>query len=166
MGDTVDLLFNVDINEYRGTVSAQMLIRDSRLSEEYTKKLACQKERYAQIRGGDAFSVSENVIPDRDDCARVYNFLRKEYRGGNSLGDTKSILKEINTAGLPEINYIKLKYVFEIFNELKICEISELDRDIYSFQVVFQANKTSIDKSAILKKLKSQCTDRNQQDAK
>ena len=71
------------------------------------------------------------------------------------------------TSILPqEINYIKLKYIFEIFNELRICEISELDRDIYSFQVVFQANKTSIDKSAILKKLKSQCIDRNQQEAR
>ena len=162
VGDTVDLLFNVDINEYRGSVSAQMLIRDSRLAEEYTKRLNFQKKRYAEVRGGELFSVSENIIPDRNDCARVYNFLRKEYRSGSSLSDTKSVLKEINAGGLPEINYIKLKYIFEIFNELRICEISELDRDIYSFKVVFQASKTSIDKSAILKKLKSQCTDRNQ----
>jgi single-stranded-DNA-specific exonuclease len=160
VGDAVDLLFNIDINDYRNVLSAQMLIRDSRLAEEYTKKLCAQKERYSEIRGGDTFSTSENVIPDREDCARVYNLLRKEYRNGNSLTDTKSVLKELEQTGASEINYIKLKYIFEIFNELRICEISELDRDIYSFQVVFQASKTSIDKSAILKRLRSQCIDR------
>ncbi len=166
VGDTVDLLFNIDLNDYKNVVSAQMLIRDSRLSEEYTKRLAQHKKRYAEIRGGDSFDVSEDVIPDRDDCARVYNLLRKEYRSGSSLSDTKSVLKELNAIGAAEINYIKLKYIFEIFNELKICEISEIDSDIYSFKVVFQANKTSIDKSAILKKLKSQCIYRNCQDAR
>ena len=166
VGDTVDLLFNIDLNDYKNIVSAQMLIRDSRLAEEYTRKLGDQKKRYAEIRGGESYSFNEDLIPDRDDCARVYTFLRKEYRNGNSLTDTKTVLRELNQTGVPEINYIKLKYIFEIFNELRICEISELDRDIYSFQVVFQANKTSIDKSAILKKLKSQCIDRNQQEAR
>ena len=162
VGDTVDLLFNVDINDYKNVLSAQMLIRDARLAEEYTEKIFYHKQRYAEIKAGGSYSVSEDFLPSREDCARVYTFLRREYRNGNGLTDTKSVLRNINVSGENEINYVKLKYIFEIMNELKICDIAEIDKDIYSFQVLFQASKTSIDKSAILKKMRSQCTDRNQ----
>ncbi len=159
-GDTVDLLFNIDINDYKDVVSAQMIVRDARLAEEYTAKMAEEKKRYAQIRGGERYLAAENILPDREDCAKVYMLLRREYRSGNSLTDTKRVLRELNASDSKKINYVKLKYIFEILNELRICEISELDSDIYSFEVIFQANKTSIDKSAILKKLRSQCVDR------
>ena len=55
------------------------------------------------------------------------------------------------------INYIKLKYILKIFNELNICNIEELDTDIYRFEVLFNSSKTNIEKSSILKKLRSQC---------
>ena len=92
--------------------------------------------------------------------------LRREYRMGNSLTDTKTVLRSLDQSGEREINYVKVKYIFEIFNELKICDVLEIDEDIYSFEVMFKASKTSIDKSAILKRLRTQCIDRNQQEAK
>ena len=45
-------------------------------------------------------------------------------------------------------------------NELKICRVEEIEPDIYKFEVIFNAAKTSITKSSILKKLKSRCSDR------
>ncbi len=165
-GDLIDLLFNIDINDYKNVLSAQMIVRDARLADSYTKKIEYEKERYAELKAGAIYSVSDRFLPDRDDCARVYTFLRKEYRAGVSLTDTKTVLRSLNQSDGYEINYVKLKYIFDIFNELQICDVTEIDKDIYSFQVIFQANKTSIDKSAILKKLRSQCVDRNQQEAK
>ncbi len=159
-GDVVDLLFNIDINDYKNVQSAQMIIRDARLSDTYTKKLEDEKRMYSEIKNGAKHCCADGFVPDRDDCSRVYTFLRKEYRNGNSLTDTKSVLRAINGGGQREINYVKLKYIFEIFNELQICDIEELDRDIYRFEVIFRATRTSIDKSAILKRLRSQCVDR------
>lgn len=162
-GDVIDLLFNIDINDYKNVQSAQMIIRDARPAESYTKKLEADKRRYCEVKDGAKYSYADGFIPDRDDCSRVYTFLRKEYRSGNSLTDTKSVLRALNEDGGREINYVKLKYIFEIFNELQICDIVELDKDIYRFEVIFRATRTSIDKSAILKRLKSQCIDRIQQ---
>ena len=159
-GDVIDLLFNVDINDYKNVQSVQMIVRDARLSETYTQKLTQQKHRYAELKKGASYRACDGFIPDRDDCSRVYTLLRKEYRNGNSLTDTHKILKELNRSGQREINYVKLKYIFEIFNELQICDVEELDKDIYRFEVLFRATRTSIDKSAILKRLKTQCVDR------
>jgi hypothetical protein len=137
-----------------------MIVRDARLSQTYTQKITQQKHRYNELKNGASYRTADGFIPDRDDCSRVYTLLRKEYRNGNTLTDTRKMLKELNRTGEREINYVKLKYIFEIFNELQICDVEELDKDIYRFEVLFRATRTSIDKSAILKKLKTQCVDR------
>ena len=161
-GDLIDIVFNLDINDYKNVQTVQLIIRDTRLAYTYTKRLEEEKSRYVQVKSGGEHSVAEDFVPTRDDCARVYTLLRKEYRTGNTLTDTKTVLKMLNQSGTKYINYVKLKYIFDIFNELQICSVSELGEDIYSFEVMFQASKTSIDKSALLKRLKAQCSDRNQ----
>ena len=158
-GDLIDLLFNIDINDYKNVQSAQMIVRDARLAESYTKRTTGQMKRYSELREGGKFRADEDFIPTRDDCAGVYTLLRREYRNGNSVTDVKSVQRALEQSGLA-INYVKLKYIFEIFNELQICDIAELGNDIYRFEVIFRANRTSIDKSAILRRLKTQCVDR------
>ena len=161
-GDLIDLLFNIDINDYRNVLSAQMIVRDARLAQSYTARTDEEKQRYAELRSGGRFRADEDFLPNREDCASVYTFLRREYRNGSSITDVKSVQRTLGQSGM-RINYVKLKYIFEIFNELQICDISELDNDIYRFEVIFRANRTSIDKSVILRRLKSQCVDRIQQ---
>ena len=67
-------------------------------------------------------------------------------------------IKEIPIS--PSLEMFFVLMIFEILNELKICDVREIRKDEYVYEVNFQANKTSIDKSSILKKLKSQCVDR------
>ena len=160
-GDQIDVLFHLDINDYKNTRSVQLILQDARVAEAFTVALDAQKKRYMEINEGSNFDTSENVLPDRDDFACVYKILRREYRYGTSVLDQKSILKLIHSDGASSrINYIKLKYILRIFSELNICEIVELDHDIYQFHVVYNTTKTNIEKSSILKKLRSQCSDR------
>ena len=159
VGDSVDVLFNIDINDFRNVRSVQMVLQDIRPSESYSARVRQEKARYEEINGGDTYTLSENVIPDRDDFAVVYKLLRKEYRQENNVVDRKYLMKQLSDMD-SGINYIKLKYILRIFNELRICEVEEIDEDIYRFSVIFNASKTSIEKSSILKKLKSRCADR------
>lgn len=160
-GDMIDVLFHVDINDYKNVRSVQLILQDARVAEVFTHALHHQQQRYETIRKGGDFRIDEEVLPNRDDFARVYKILRREFRAGNSIISQKDLMRRINenTQEIP-INYIKLKYIIQIMNELKICEITELDHDIYRYQIFFHASKTSIEKSYILKKLKSQCVDR------
>ncbi|MBQ8140210.1 MAG: single-stranded-DNA-specific exonuclease RecJ [Clostridia bacterium] len=159
-GDKIDLLFNLDINDYKNLRSVQMLIQDARLSERYVKVISDSKKRYEEICAGDGYSEEENVIPTRDDFAAVYTVLRHEFRAGTNVLDDKTLIKLVNSYDRPQINYIKLKYILRIMNELRICGVEEIDKDIFKFEIFFNATKTSIDKSSILKKLKSKCYDR------
>ena len=165
VGDSVDLLFNIDINDYKNIRSVQMVLQDARVAESYEKEEKSQKQRYAQLCAGEEFKLSEDFIPTREDCAAVYKTLRREYRLENSVIDIRTLMRAVNGDTKEKtINYVKLKYILRIFNELRICEAEEIDNDIYRFCIFFNASKTSIDKSAILKKLKSQCKDRHGSD--
>ena len=159
-GDAVDLLFNVDVNEYRGMRNVQLILQDIRICFEYEAKLADEKQRYEEIRSGGNFRTEEQVVPDRNDFAVVYTTLRKEYRAGTNILDTRTILKLVKAASEGNMNFIKLKFILRILHELKICEAEEIDTDLYRFNIFFKANKTSIEKSSILKKLKGQCSNR------
>ena len=72
----------------------------------------------------------------------------------------RTILKIVNSYDAPTINYVKLKYILRIMNELRICGVEEIDEDIFRFEFFFNTAKTNIEKSSILKKLKSQCINR------
>ena len=160
VGDKIDILFNIDINDYKNVLSEQLTVRDARIAKSCTDAVKYAHKRYEEVRAGGSHRSEENFVPSREDCAIVYTFLRREYRNGQYRCDLDFTLKVINQECGGKLNYVKLKYIFEIFNELKICDIREVRKDEYVYEVNFQANKTSIEKSSILKKLKSQCVDR------
>ncbi|MBE6706901.1 MAG: single-stranded-DNA-specific exonuclease RecJ [Ruminococcaceae bacterium] len=155
-GDTVDVLFSIDVNEFRGIRSVQLILRDARPSEDEQRALDGGKLRYAEIKRGARFSESEELLPSRDDFAAVYNMLRRHYRAHVSSLTVKEMLHALKAEGT-EIVYCKLKFILAILRELQICEIEETGEDVYSFEIFFNASKTSIEKSSILKKLRGQC---------
>ncbi len=155
-GDLVDIIFNLDINDYRGVRSVQLIIQDIKLCRAIDGRIESDKIRYAQICAGEMYRADEEILPDRDDFARVYTVLRREYRAGNNMLATERILGLVSDSQ-KRIHYAKLKIILRVLDELRICRIEELGEDIYRFDVPFNASKTSIDKSFILRKLRGQC---------
>lgn len=161
VGDRIDVLFTVDINDYKNTRSVQMILQDARVAESVTQRLRQEKERYGQVAAGGIFTVNEEILPTREDFAAVYKLLRREFRGGTNVLTVPGMIKLLSSMPEPcEIRYVKLKYILRVLNELSICEIEEIGEDLYRFSVAYTASKTSIDKSSILKKLRGQCADR------
>ena len=159
-GNVVDIAFNLDINEYQNVKSVQLIVQDVKLSEEYEKKCTDCKLRYEEISAGGAFDAEEDVIPNRDDFAIVYTTIRREFRLGHDILSTDVLLSILKKSERPNINYIKLQFIIKILNELKICGVETMEKDRYKFDVYFSASKTNIEKSSILKMLRSQCRSR------
>jgi len=156
-GDRIDLLATVDVNEFRDVRTVQLIVQDFKPSACFVGECDALSERYVAVRAGASFSAEEDFVPSRDDFARVYTVLRREFRQGRDLFPERSLLALINAGGAAHINYVKLKYILEIFHELQICGVEEVEKGIYRFDVYFNASKTNIEKSSILKKMKSQC---------
>ena len=164
VGDKIDILFNIDINDFRNVRSVQLIIEDACISRSYTNMMNAQKQRYEEIKNGDKYDESEDIIPQRSDFVQVYTVLRREFRSGTCVLDVDDLLKLVNASKDNYINYIKLMYIIRILNEMKVCRIENMSEyegeHIFKFDVYFNASKVNIEKSSILKKLKSQCRDR------
>lgn len=156
VGDTVDVLFQLNINEYQNITSLQLLVQDMRLAESFEKVYQNQIKRYEEIRAGAMYTEEEQVLPCRDDIAVVFTALRREFRAGHTVFSMKRCLSMLRNIGAGQINYIKLKFIIRIMQELQICDIMEPVTDTYLFEFQYQSTKTNIEKSSILRKLKTQ----------
>lgn len=155
IGDRVDAMFQLNINEFQNVTSLQMIVQDIQLSQTYEESFKDAWERYEEIRAGAPITVEEDVIPTRDDMACVYTLLRREHQIGHTYFPIRRILSMVNQQGIT-IGYYKLKTIIRIMQELNICEITEPVRDCFVFDFYFNPTKTSIEKSSVLKKLKLQ----------
>ena len=68
----------------------------------------------------------------------------------------RRLLSMLHAQGDTQLNYIKLKFIIRIMQELQICGITETSEDVYVFEFRYQPTKTNIEKSSILRKLKTQ----------
>ena len=154
--EEVDVMFQLNINEFQNTVSLQLLVQDMRHSRSFEDSYGAQKSLYERIWRGEYFSAEDDIIPTRDDVATVYKFLRREYRNGHSVFTLRRILAHLSTYGASEIGYAKLKFIIRIMQELLICGVTEADTDSYVFEFYDTTTKTNLEKSSILHKLKKQ----------
>jgi hypothetical protein len=155
--DVVDVLFTLDINSFNNVESPQMIIQDIKVSEEYLSYFENENRIFLSARAGEKFS-DEDIIPTRDDFAVVYSLLRREFRTGNDMMTEIEIYHRLSNINGADIRLAKLKIILEVLNELKICTVEQVSPGIYQYDIYFNSEKTSIEKSSILKKLKSQCT--------
>ena len=156
VGELVDVLFQLNVNEYQGVTSLQMILQDIRPAASRERVFSEQALRYEEIRAGASFDEAEDVIPSRDDIAAVFTALRREFRAGRSTFSMRRILLLLENRTQGQIGYVKLKFIIRIMQELQICDVTEPHTDTYLFEFQYQPTKTSIEKSSILRKLKTQ----------
>lgn len=160
VGQRVDVLFNLDINEYQGVKSVQLIVQDMRPSGKLDAQITAARELYETLSSDEALPVPEDVIPTREECATVYTAVRKEFRSGKNTFTEPELLSLVNLYSADGLGYTKLIYILKIFNELKICRV-DADRSgavlLYRFDIYNNPTKTNIEKSSILKKLRQRC---------
>ncbi len=168
IGDKVDVMFNLDINEFQNSKNLQYIVKDIRLNNDELKKEESEISLYNRIKEGkfDFSKISENqikeIVPERKDFADVYNVLKRELLLDNnkfSIRGIKSLLKQNGIT----MTYTKLKYIILVFQEMNILGVDKFEdkEDVYQFSYVYVKNKADLDKSSILRKLKAASIQKN-----
>ena len=157
VGDKVDVLFNLDINEWGGRECVQLIVRDLKPSQSQESIFVEEKSRFEEIKNGASFSQEEDIMPTRDDFAAVYKFVATSYRAGTDTLSHRDITSRFrgDFEGR-RIGYAKLKIIIMVFKELNILTITDVADEIYKFGIHYTTSKTELDKSNILRRLRSQ----------
>lgn len=160
-GDTVDVLFQLDINSYQNVKSLQYIVKDMRLCEECAQIFEKERALYREINSGNAVlhltqEEAESIVPTREDCAVLYNLIKKELRMEHDSFSIRSLCNLLSNAGR-EMRYVKVKYMIRIFEEMNILGVEKLEneREIYRFKYIYVKAKADLNKSNILKKLRT-----------
>ena len=156
VGDTADLIFNLDVNDWMGRRSVQLIVKDIRASEKQSVKQDGERERFQQIWSGASFLASEDILPDRNDFAAVYRLILSSSRLGVDTLSHREICAKASAAEGRCIGYIKLKIIIKVLTELNVIGIEERSEELYTFRLHYSSGKTDLEKSSLLRRLRSQ----------
>ena len=157
VGDTADVMFNLDINEWLGRRSVQLIVKDIRRSEEKENRIADDRAYFTYIWSGGAFRPQDGVLPSREDFATVYRFLLTAVRGGCSTMTHRELLAKLpHPSKDGAIGYVKLKVIIKVLTELNIVGIEEPTEEVYTFHIRYHAGKTDLERSGLLRRLRAQ----------
>ena len=156
VGDKIDIMFNLDVNEWGGRESAQIIIRDLKPSKTQKEKNRDELIRFEEIKNGSSFDPEENILPTRGDFAAVYRLIQASVRSGNDILNHRDIISRLKNSSESSIGYVKLKIIIMVFKELNIIRIDDVASDTYKFKLHYSTAKAQLDKSNILRRLRSQ----------
>lgn len=158
-GDEVDIVFNLDINDYQNMQIVQLIVRDMSFSRRQLDENEHNRRLYAEIREGRKIRSGENIVPARDDFAAVYLYLKNEIRLGKDVKSIHEIEYRMREKG---IHYIKLRFIIDIFNETNIIGAERINSgdeenrvENYRFKLSYNKTKVNLEKSSIFKIIKS-----------
>jgi len=154
--DEVDVVFNLETNEFSGNISLQVNIKDIRLSERCLQIEKQNEEMYQKAWNGETTLSPEYFIPERDDFSVVYKHLLNSARCNKESYSYTRLINDINRYRLKNpISYTKAKIIIKVFLELNIISIEEIDDFSFKFKISYSKNKANLEKSNILRKLKT-----------
>ncbi len=161
-GDVVDVMFTLDINEFQGTRTLQMIVRDIRLTSGRLEAEQHELETCAALTGESEPEVipphdmCAAAVPERNDFAAVYSTLRRELRVEHEVYSLRALSHLMLTCGYI-IPLSRLRSVIMIFGELHLLGVEMLDREreIYSFTYIPQSAKRDLDTSVIYSRMKA-----------
>ncbi len=156
-----DVLFQLNINDYQGVRSLQLIVQDLRPStarEDAQRQVA---DRVAAILAGGPLASDEDLCPTREDIGCVFTVLRHSIRLGETSLSEHELLDRINRtpAGVAHpIGPVKLRLIGQILGEMQVAAVREPDTAVFCFEVFFGAEKTSIEASPLYRSLRHRMT--------
>lgn len=148
IGDRLDCAVTLDLNEYNGNTSVSIVIRDIKPASFDTAACLESLRNFESFCCGNSLSRSQilDLLPDRNDFALLYRFLRQN--GGYSHP-----IHTLNFRLDNKLSFGKIRVILESMNELGLIEIIE-GINTSNIRLLPQNGKVSIDSAGILKRLR------------
>ena len=154
-GDIVDVLFTLDINEFQGNTTLQLIVKDIRLTAE---QYDAESRDYAlsdSLMEGEKcdLTVGEQIrlIPTREECGVVYNQIKHDMTVHHHVYTLRAFCDKLKNKG-HMFSPGKVRLILSILRELQLIEMS-LQDGMYVFERVPSAAKTNLENSTLYKRL-------------
>ena len=160
-GDVADIMFSMDVNEFQGVRSVQLIVKSIRLVPEDAAAEQREDDVYGAIRtylaGGEVTLPSDvaSFIPTRDDFATVYRKIRAELRLSHKVFSLRALAHLLRTSGTP-VGLCKLRLVLDVLGELSHLYVEDVSTEhtlVYRFNMPETQQNAPLESSLTLCKL-------------
>ena len=156
-GEKIDLICQLNVNEFRGVSTVQLVVQDMKLSDECEDGYSQEQRRYIEILDGASFSCDEDILPTRADIAELYRFFKRENMSGHTSFTYRMLRSQLYENSRINISYPKLRFAITILGDMNVCGVCDETEDTVSVEVYKNAAKTNIEASETYKRLCDQC---------
>ena len=159
-GDVLDLIFLLDINDFQGNKTVQLIVKDVRLTQNILHTSSVESETYQTLLAGETdlplthMEIS-SYIPTREDCGVLYTLLRKELRLEHSVYSVRALQHLLRTRGRM-YSYTKIMLMLRVLSELCLVTMepmTEFEAEVYALECPPATEKTSLERSPLYKRL-------------
>ncbi len=148
IGQMVDIVANIDINEFRGNKSVSIKVKDIRPTGFVENQYFSAKAVYENLLRKEPIDAKyyDKIIPNRDEFALVYRVLK------TSNGYNNDIDYLFYSFADKKINYCKFCIILNVMQEMKLVTVSQLKDSI---KLLPAEQKIDLEASRLLTKLKT-----------
>ncbi len=148
IGQSVDIVASIDINEFRGSKSVSIKVKDIRPTGFVENQYFSAKTVYENLLRKEPIEAKfyDKIIPNRDEFALVYRVLKA------SNGYDKDIDYLFYSFADKKINYCKFCIILNVMQEMKLISVSQLKDRI---TILPTEQKIDLDASRLLAKLRT-----------
>lgn len=165
-GDRVDVAFHLQINEWQGKKTVQLLIRDfQRIPTDFDKENADYEKKYLQDADGliskirtDSF-LREFYIPQNEDYSATYKYFKNKFGLDSVICDLQTLADAINADSGIKISLFKLSRIFDIFEEIKLLEYKNIGDFRKVFRLVEANGRVNLSESRTFRSIKNESVD-------
>ncbi|MBQ7290788.1 MAG: single-stranded-DNA-specific exonuclease RecJ [Clostridia bacterium] len=144
VGDIVSVAASLNVNEFRGDRTPQLICRDIVLVEKYVDEVAEAVKYFEDVYSGAELINSED-IPVRGEFAVVYKFLKRIFPYGGGTVSIKRISAECG------VSYIKILCIFRAFFEGDIIKYDRISNFDFRITILPTEGKSDLNKTEIMK---------------
>jgi len=146
-GTYADIVCSININEFRGNKTVQLIIRDIDYAEKTLHEIELQEADFSKLLKDELF-FDHRSIPKRQDFASVYKFLREEgFRKEKQI--TLMKLKSVFT----EMPFLKLLIILQTFSECDLIRWTKISVGTYRLQQLDAKEKKDLYAAPIMRML-------------
>lgn len=159
-GDVLDLIFLLDINDFQGNKTVQLIVKDVRLTQNILHTSSVESETYHTLLAGETDLPLTHMeisayIPTREDCGVLYTLLRKELRLEHSVYSVRALQHLLRMRGRM-YSYTKIMLMLRVLSELSLVTMepmAEFEAEVYALECPPTTEKTSLERSPLYKRL-------------
>ncbi len=155
-GDKADFMCNIDLNDFRGTQTVQMVIKDVRITESENNEKMSQEAIFARVLEGER-DIDSRHIPSMMYLRSAYLFLKNiipQY-GERVTLDIWKCAKKLSGDYNIDCSGVMFNIILRVFEEMKLITLDADSSAFADVSLLKTEGKVNIEKSAFLASFKN-----------